>query len=203
LFEATGEPRYLTLAEREARAVLARFGASDGGLYLTAADAEDAPAVRARLSHDGASPCGVGLMAEVLVRLYHLTDAEEWREAAERLISAFAGVDPRQLTQSPLLLAAWDFLTRGGCVAIEGDNGDPLTAALAAAARRAADPALAVLPLDRALWPDGPPGGRPPPPRTPAAMLCRGQVCGMPERNPATLAASLVGLRSASRVEAP
>jgi len=191
LFEATGEPRYLALAERETRAALKRFGAPDGGLYLTADDAEDAPAVRARIAEDGATPCGVGLMAQALARLYHLTDAAEWREAAERLIAAFAGGDPRALTQSPLLLSAWDFLTRGGCVVVEGDRADPHAAALADAARRAADPALAVWPLDRALWPQGVPGGRPAPPQAPAAMLCRGQVCGLPQRDPAALAASL------------
>ncbi len=193
LFEATGEPRYLALAERETRAALRRFGAPDGGLYLTAEDSEDAPSVRARIAEDGATPSGVGLMAEVLARLYHLTDAAEWREAAERLIAAFAGADPRALTQSPLLLAAWDFLARGGCVLVEGAQAEPLGAALASAARRAPDPALAVLPLDRALWPQGAPGGRPAPAETPAAMVCRGQVCGLPERDPDALAAALRG----------
>jgi uncharacterized protein YyaL (SSP411 family) len=191
LFEATGGPRYLALAEREARAALKRFGAPDGGLYMAADDSEDAPAVRARVVEDGATPSGVGLMAEVLARFYHLTDAAEWREAAERLIAAFAGGDPRALTQSPLLLSAWGFLTRGGCVVVEGDRADPLAAALTGAARGAPDPALAVWPLDRALWPQGAPGGRPSPPHTPAAMVCRGQVCGLPERDPEALAASL------------
>ena len=191
LFEATGAPRYLRVAEAEARAALDRFGAEDGGLYLTAADAEDAPAVRARLAEDGATPSGVGLMAEVFARLYHLTDAAEWREAAERLIAAFSGGDPRRLSQSPLLLSAWDLLTRGGCVAVEGALGDAEAIALAQAARRAPDPALSVYPLDRSLWPEGPPGGRPLPPQIPAAMVCRGQVCGLPERDPAALAASL------------
>ena len=45
--------------------------------------------------YDGAAPSGVGLIAEVLVKLYHLTDGAEWREAAERLIRAFAGASPR------------------------------------------------------------------------------------------------------------
>ena len=193
LFEATGEPGYLQLAERETRAALALFGAEDGGLYLTAADAEDAPAVRPRLAHDGASPSGVGLMAEVLARLYHLTDAPEWRAAAERVIGAFAGGDPRETTQSPLLLVAWDMLARGGCVVVEGDGG------LLAVARRAPDPALAVFPLDRARWPDGSPGGRPSPPHTPAAMVCRGQTCELPQQDPAALAAAL-RLRRRARV---
>ena len=191
LFEATGEPRYLALAEAETRAALARFGAPDGGLYMTAEDAQDAPAVRARVAEDGATPSGVGLMGEVLARLYHLTDAAEWREAADRLIAAFAGGESPALTQSPLLLAAWDFLTRGGCAVVEGDLADPLAGALAAAARRAPDPALAVWPLDRALWPQGAPGGRPSPLQTPAAMVCRGQVCGLPQRDPQALAAAL------------
>jgi len=191
LFEATGEPRYLQLAEREAGAALARFGAEDGGLYLTAADAADAPAVRARIAHDGATPSGVGLMAEVFVRLYHLTDASHWREAAERLIGSFAGGDPRELTQTPLLLSAWDFLTRGGCVVVEGERGDARASVLTGIARRAPDPALVVWPLDRSLWPEGVPGGRPAPPHVPAAMICRGQVCGLPEREPAPLAAAL------------
>jgi len=59
--------------------------------------------VRARIGEDGATPSGVGLMAEALVRLYHLTDAAEWREAAERLIAAFSG-DPRRL--APIAAAA-------------------------------------------------------------------------------------------------
>jgi uncharacterized protein YyaL (SSP411 family) len=169
LYEATGEPRYLNLAEQEARAALARFGASDGGLYLTAEDADDAPAVRARIAHDGATPSGVGLMAEVFVRLHHLTDAPEWREAAERLFSAFSGVDPRALTQSPLLLSAWDFFTRGGVVKVS-------PGALHDVARRAPDPALAIRLSDA---------------EPPSAMLCRGQVCDLPVRDPAALAASL------------
>ena len=151
--------------------------------------------MRARLAHDGATPSGVGLMAEVFARLHLLTDAAEWREAAERLMAAFAGGDPREAAQSPLLLAAWDLLTRGGCVTVEGDAADPGFAALVAAARRAADPALAVLPIDRARWPNGVPGGRPAPPQTPAAMLCRGQVCGLPEHEPAALAAAIAAVR--------
>ncbi len=172
LFEATGLPRYLHSAESEARAALARFGAPDGGLYLTAADAEDGPAVRSRVFHDNATPSGIGVMAEVFAKLHHLTDAPEWREAAERLIGAFAGADPGELANAPSLLGAYDNLTRGGCVVVEGD-------ALRAAALAHADSALAVFPLDRTLWPNGLPGARPPPPNG-SALLCRGQTCSLP-----------------------
>ena len=155
---------------------------ADGALYLTAEDASDAPAIRPRIAHDGATPSGVGLIAEVFARLYHLTDEAAWRESAERLIRAFAGAGPQELAQSPLLLAAADMLERGGCVAVEGPLEDPLARALAQAALAAPDPALTVLRLDRALWPSGAPGGRPAPPSPPAAMLCRGQTCGLPAR---------------------
>jgi len=180
LFESTGEPPYLEAATSCARDAEARFGAPDGALFLTAEDARDAPAIRPRIAHDGATPSGVGLIAEVFARLHHLTDEPGWRDSAERLIRAFTGAGPQELAQSPLLLAAADFLERGGCVVVEGPLADPLARDLARTALAAPDPALTVLRLDRALWPDGAPGGRPPPPAAPAAMMCRGQACGLP-----------------------
>jgi len=184
LFEATGSPRYLESAEAETRDALARFGAPDGGLYLTAADAEDGPAVRPRLFHDGAVPSGVGIMADVLVKLCHLTDAAQWRKAAERLIGAFAGAELREIANAPSLLGAYDALTRGGCVVVEGE-------ALRAAALANADPTMTVFPLDRTLWPNGLPGGRPAPPQGPSAMVCRGQTCSLPVSDAEALKALL------------
>ena len=181
LFEATGEPAYLAKAVALAREAKTLFGDEEGGFYLTARDAVDAPKVRARIAHDGATPSGVGLIAEVLVKLYHLTDGAEWREAAERLIRAFAGASPQELANRPLLLLAADWLERGGCVVIEGPLDDPLAQDLAHVALTAPDPALSVFRLDRALWPNGAPGGRPALPTTPAAMICRGQACGLPQ----------------------
>ena len=170
-------------APREAQSL---FGAPDGGLYLTAEDAADAPRVRPRIANDGATPSGVGLMAEVFARLFHLTDDSAWREAAERLIRAFTGVSPQELAQSPLLLAAADLLERGGCVVIEGALDHPIAIALAQAALAAPDPAMTVLRLDRSLWPQGPPGGRPPPPAFPrrccAGARPAGCRCAMPRR---------------------
>src|SRR5260370_23770437 len=103
LFEASGERGDLDGARRLASEGLALFGDGDGGLYLTARDAADVPGVRPRHAHDGATPSGVGLFAEVLARLWHLTDEPRWRDAAERLIRAVSGRpagrrgDPRRL----------------------------------------------------------------------------------------------------------
>jgi uncharacterized protein YyaL (SSP411 family) len=180
LFEATGEPGYLEAATSAAREAQTLFGGPDGGLYLTAQVSADAPAVRPRIANDGATPSGVGLMAEVLARLYHLTDEAEWREALTRLIRAFAGVPANERAQSPLLLLAADMLERGGCVVVEGPLDDPKAMDLARVALAAPGPTLTVLRLDRARWPAGAPGGRPALPTTPSAMMCRGQVCGLP-----------------------
>ena len=142
--------------------------------------------MRPRPAHDGVTPSGASLLAEVFARLHLVTDEARWRVAAERLIRAASGAR-EALAQSPLLLAAADFLERGGCVVVEGPLDDPGAATLARAALAAPDPAICVLRLDRALWPNGAPGGRPSLGAAPAAMLCRGQTCSLPVAAPDAL----------------
>ena len=101
LFEASGAPRDLEAARRLGSEALDLFGDGAGGFYLTAKDAADVPGARPRQTHDGATPSGVGLLAEVFVRLWHLTDEAHWREAAEGLIRAVSGA-PEGLGGSPL-----------------------------------------------------------------------------------------------------
>src|SRR5271166_2581883 len=134
LFEATGEPGDLDAARGLAREASDLFGDDAGGVYLTATDAADVPGARPRQAHDGATPSGVGLLAEVFVRLWHLTDEPRWREAAEGLIRAFSGA-PEGLGASPLLLMSADMLERGGSVVVDGPLDDPLAQALARGAR--------------------------------------------------------------------
>ena len=83
LFEASGEPGDLEAARRLASEAIDLFGDGAGGFYLTASDAADVPGARPRQAHDGATPSGVGLLAETFVRLWHLTDEARWGEAAE------------------------------------------------------------------------------------------------------------------------
>ena len=188
LFEASGEPGDLDAARRLASEALDLFGDGAGGVYLTAKDAADVPGARPRHAHDGATPSGVGLLAEVFVRLWHLTDETRWREAAEGLSQAFSGA-PEGLGASPLLLMSADMLERGGSIVVDGPLDDPRAEALAAVALRAPDPSLTVLRLDRRLWPDGPPRGDLPQAAEPQAMLCQGQTCSLPVTTPEALAA--------------
>jgi uncharacterized protein YyaL (SSP411 family) len=186
LFEASGEPADLDAARRLASEALDLFGDGAGGVYLTAKDAADVPGARPRHAHDGATPSGVGLLAEVFVRLWHVTDETRWREAAEGLSHAFSGA-PEGLGASPLLLMSADMLERGGLLVVDGPLDDPRAEALAAVALRAPDPSLTVLRLDRRLWLDGPPRGDLPQAAEPVAMLCQGQTCSLPVTTPEAL----------------
>jgi len=192
LFEATGQPGDLDAARGLAREASDLFGDGAGGVFLTARDAADVPGARPRQAHDGATPSGVGLLAEVFVRLWHVTDEALWRESAENLIRAFSGA-PEGLGASPLLLMSADVLERGGSVVVDGPLDDPLARDLAAVALRAPDPSLTVLRLDRRLWPDGSPRRDLPPAPAPSAMLCQGQTCSLPVTTPETLEALISG----------
>ena len=154
------------------------------------------PGARPRQSHDGASPSGLGLLAEVLVRLWHLTDEPPWREAADNLIRAVSGA-PEGLGGVPLTLMSADMLERGGSVVIDGPLDDPRAQALAEAALRAPDPSLTVLRLDRSLWPDGPPRADLPRAPGPIAMLCQGQTCSLPVGEVEALTALMTARREA------
>ena len=190
LFEDSGDPGELELAQQLAADTLDRFGDGEGGVYLTAADSVDVPGARPRHAHDGATPSGAGLLLEVFVRLWHLTDEPRWRQAAEGLIRSFSGA-PEGIGGSPLLLLGADMLERGGSVVIDGPLDDPPARALATVARRAPDPSLTVLRLDRRLWPNGPPRSDLPRAESPIAMLCQGQTCSLPVATPEALAALL------------
>ena len=195
LFEGSGDPDDLGVSRQLAGDALEQFGDGEGGVYLTASDAADVPGARPRHAHDGAIPSGVGLLLEVFARLWHLTDEPRWRAAADGLIRAFSGA-PEGVGGSPLLLMGADMLERGGCVVIDGPLEDPLVQALATVARRAPDPSLTVLRLDRRLWPTGSPRNDLPRAISPVAMLCQGQACSLPVTTPEALA-ELLAARSA------
>jgi uncharacterized protein len=197
LFETTGERAYLDNAIALTREAKDLFGDADGSFFLTARDAADVPGARPRHPHDGATPSGIGLIAEVLVRLFHLTGDTEWREAAERLFRAFTGV-PDALPQSPLLLFAADFLERGVVVVIAGDGAG--AARLAQCALAAPDPATCVLGTrDGADWPEASPGwGKTAIDGAAAAYVCRGRTCSLPVATDAALQALLLRERPAT-----
>ena len=184
LFEAGGGRRFLEAAEHLARRAQDVFGAEDGGFYLISRHAVDTPGARPRHARDNATPAGAGQMAAVFAKLWRLTGAQEWLDAAERAQAAFSS--PRaQLPMSPTLLVAADSLARGRLVVVAGEGGD----ALARIARACPDPGVAVIVTrDGADWPEGAPAhGRTAVAGQAAAYICENGVCGLPLTAPAAL----------------
>jgi hypothetical protein len=192
LFEATGEPARLAQAVRLAEAAAAAFADGVGGYFTTAADATDVPMTRPRTAADNATPAGVGVLAEVFARLWHLTGDTAWHERAEALLRAFSG-NPDQFAAMPTLLAAADLLEEAATVVIAGDPRHPLAQALTATALAVADPVVVVLRAANAtaLPPDHPAFGKAAGAEGAAAYVCRRSVCGLPMVDGAVLAAAL------------
>jgi hypothetical protein len=195
LFEATGRAEYLDAAITWAEAAERWFAAPDGGWFTTASDAADVPLgdeARPRAPSDNAIPSGLGLMAEVCARLYHLTGIEIWRSRAAAAITAFGGLGDR-LTGCPTLLVAADLLDDGAIAVIAGAVDLPATEALVATALAFPDPAVVVLRATDvgSLPPNHPAHGKTAPPGRALAFVCRGGVCGPPVETQAELVVAL------------
>jgi uncharacterized protein YyaL (SSP411 family) len=193
LFEARGDQARLAQAAELAEAAVAAFSDGVGGYFTTAADATDVPMTRPRTAADNATPAGVGLLAEVFARLWHLTGDAVWRERAEGVLRAFTG-NPDQFAAMPTLLAAADLLEEAATVVVAGDPATSRAAELAAVALGAADPAVVVL---RAAEPDALPQNHPAFGKSAgqegaAAFVCRRSVCGLPMLDGAALAEALL-----------
>jgi uncharacterized protein len=188
LFEATGASRYLEHALLLVRAAETYFSDGVGGFYTTASDAADVPLARPRTAADNATPTGTGIMADVYARLFHLTGEATWRTQAEGVLRAFAA-DGDRIAGMPGMLAAADLLAEASSVVVAGDPADPRAQALLDAALCAPDPAVAVLHamVAAALPAEHPASGKGLVGGSPAAYVCRRNVCGLPVTDAASL----------------
>ncbi len=185
LYQATGNAARLAQAQRILAATEQFFTDGAGAFFMSASDATDIFAPRARPVQDGPTPSGIGMMAENYALLHHLTGSAACRAKAEALLAAFGG-KPERLGGSPLLLAAADTLENTACIVITGNAPE-----LAAAALSAPDPAIVVLQMAQggALPPDHPAYGKPAGEK--AAYICRAGTCSLPVTTPGGLRAQL------------
>jgi uncharacterized protein len=181
LFEATGGSRYLEHALLLVRVAETYFADGVGGFYTTASDAKDVPLARPRTATDNATPAGPGIMADVYARLFHLTGDATWLNRAEGVTRAFAA-DVDRIAGMPGMLAAADLLAEATSVVVAGDPADPRAQALLDAALCAPDPAVVVLraTIADALPAEHPAFGKGPVGDSPAAYVCRRNICGLP-----------------------
>jgi hypothetical protein len=186
--------RWLGLALEVAEEIRKRFfDADENDLFFTPADGE-ALVHRPRSDHDGATPHSAGLAVVGLLRSAALSGRRELRATAERVLRTHALALERAPFSLPTLARAGAWAERELAVAVViGPNGDPRTAALARAARRALGPEDAVLVAEPGATCAGVDpswlaakhlvGG------APAAYLCRGVTCSLPVTAPDALAA--------------
>ena len=106
LYHATLNKEYLEKAERFCQEAAGRFADDiNGGFYLT--DGKSAELfMNPKEIYDGAVPSGNGVMTYNFVRLYQLTEKEEYRELAQRQIHYMAGRAQEYLTGHSMFLFA-------------------------------------------------------------------------------------------------
>src|SRR5919112_472559 len=90
LYRATLDTRWLDEALRLADLMLAEFGDPDGpGFYDTGVN-QETPVARPRDLHDGATPSGNSVAADVLLRLATMTGNEDYSGRASELLKTMA-----------------------------------------------------------------------------------------------------------------
>lgn len=106
LYHATLNKEYLEKAERFCQEAAGRFADDiNGGFYLT--DGKSAELfMNPKEIYDGAVPSGNGVMTYNFVRLYQLTEKEEYRELAQKQIHYMAGRAQEYLTGHSMFLFA-------------------------------------------------------------------------------------------------
>jgi uncharacterized protein YyaL (SSP411 family) len=146
-FDLLGDPALIDAAIRIADEAVAMLRADDGGFYVTPAGRADLVR-RGREQTDNAWPSGQNSLALGFVRLWNLTGAPRWKDLAEGVFTASAGILAQAPTACSTLMTAWLQLGRGHLTAVvAGDPAQAPTRELLAACRRSVIPGLTVVPV--------------------------------------------------------
>ena len=195
LYEATGQVRWIALAQSLAESVLVHFhDPKEDAFYFTPDDGESI-LVRAKDPFDHAVPGGASIACRLLLRLGALVNpsyAETAQRALERLATA-ASDNPLGM---PVTVSLVDRLVRGSVdVVLVGSREAPATQALAREAHREYVPDRAIAwadPADPAalaacnVLSEGKAAQA-----VPVAYVCRGRTCSLPIRDASELARTL------------
>jgi hypothetical protein len=191
LFEATGEARRLDQAQELCAALVRDYWDEDhGGFYFTSRRTEHL-LVRQRYAQDDATPNANGTMMANLARLEALTGNRDYRQRAEAVHDAFAGLIRKTPFAFATSLSAFFDLTDLAQAVIVGPP--EATAALRQAFLDQALPARLLIPVaDTTGLPAGhPAAAKAPTSAGPAIFICRGQTCSLPVTQPAALREAL------------
>ena len=198
LYEATGQGSHLDLALAWQRALDANYAnPSNGGYYLTAADAEGL-VVRPASTSDDATPNPNAIAAENLVRLAALTGDHAWRDKADRLFDGVLAAAGDHLFAHAALLNALDMRLNAVEIVVTGPDH-----------QRFADAALELPHLNRILLrarsADALPASHPAQAKIAAiagsaAFVCVGERCSLPVTQPEQIAEAVAAMRPGTPV---
>jgi uncharacterized protein len=197
-YEASADVHWFQHARTLADEMIARFWDDEiSAFYDTARDAE--PLIgRPRELTDGATPSGMSLATEVLLRLWAFTGEDRYRELAGRILLPLVPAMVQQpLGFGHLLSALDDFAGPLHEVAIVGNPADPATLALLVAINAHYLPRTVLAqatPGDEAAASAVPLlAGRGLVNGSPAGYICQGFVCRQPASTPEQLIEQLAG----------
>ena len=124
LYQATLDARWLDEAIRLADVMVAEFADPDGAGFFDTSASHETPVARPRDLHDGATPSGNSVAAEVLLRLGAMTGSEDYSGRASELLRTMASTMREHPLAAGRYLGAVDFyLGPVKEVALAGDRG--------------------------------------------------------------------------------
>jgi uncharacterized protein YyaL (SSP411 family) len=195
-YEVTGDPAHLARAREIMIWTIQNLWDTSGGAFF---DSRPNPAAAGLLAvpHkaflDTPASSGNAVAAQVLNRLYYLTQEPRFRDFARVTIETFAGRARDEGTfMAALGIAAWQYLEYPATAVVIGKAGDPVAASLHRAALSAFRPGKIVIRIepDRVDRQQLPAAVRPvldgiPPERWPLAFVCSATACSLPTASPA------------------
>jgi hypothetical protein len=201
-YEVTGDPAQLTRARQIMIWTIQNLWDANGGGFFDSRPNPSAAgllAVARKDIHDTPASSGNAVAAQVLNRLYYLTQESRFRDFARVTIEAFAGrVRDEGTLMAALGVAAEEYLEYPTTAIVIGKGGDAAAASLHRAALTAFRPGKIVLRVepDRVSREQLPAASRPVldgigPERWPLAFVCSATACSLPTAS-ATEVASLV-----------
>ena len=128
VYEATFEQQYLDHAIAFSEVLLSRFwDAQEGGFFFTSADHETLIS-RSKSAFDGSTPSGNSVAALVLLRLFYLTESQDYLTKAETVLRLFYdGMQQNPFGFSNMLCALDFYLRRPQEIVLLGEPTAPDT----------------------------------------------------------------------------
>jgi uncharacterized protein YyaL (SSP411 family) len=109
LYRSTLDTRWLDEALRLADLMLAEFGDPDGAGFYDTSVTHETPVARPRDLHDGATPAGNSVAADVLLRLGAMTGSDDYSGRASELLRTMASTMREHPLAAGRYLSAVDF----------------------------------------------------------------------------------------------